>query len=183
MCEKYWILSVFCKWSNLWSKHFVGVFLKRQTAEKVCVYKGFQAFGKLATENRLHAPKRRALPTAPHPEVWKIFDFKSISVSGQICGQTTFLLCFVKRECAKKSVFTRVFEPSKNSQGKTACMLPNQARFLLQLRLCLRSYARHSLTCCHSFLLPFSVTGGGRKRPQLRHTPMSENIRFLGHFP
>ena len=30
----------FRKWSNLWSKHFVGVFLKRQTAEKVSVYKG-----------------------------------------------------------------------------------------------------------------------------------------------
>jgi len=25
----------FRKWSNLWSKHFVGVFLKRVTAEKV----------------------------------------------------------------------------------------------------------------------------------------------------
>ena len=30
----------FRKWSNLWSKHFVGVFLKRQTPEKVSVYKG-----------------------------------------------------------------------------------------------------------------------------------------------
>ena len=33
-------LGQFRKWSNLWSKHFVGVFLKRQTPEKVSVYKG-----------------------------------------------------------------------------------------------------------------------------------------------
>jgi hypothetical protein len=36
--------------------------------EKVNVYNGFRAFEKTATENRLHAPKLRALPTAPHPE-------------------------------------------------------------------------------------------------------------------
>ena len=32
------------KWSNLWSIHFVGVFLKRQTPEKVSIYKGFRTF-------------------------------------------------------------------------------------------------------------------------------------------
>jgi len=61
-------LVIFRKWSNLWSKHFVGVFLKRQTAEKVSVCKGFRAFEKSRSESRLHAPKRRALPAAPHPE-------------------------------------------------------------------------------------------------------------------
>ena len=34
----------FRKWSNLWSKHFVGVFLKRQTPEKVSIYKGVRTF-------------------------------------------------------------------------------------------------------------------------------------------
>ena len=62
-------LGQFCKWSNLWSKHFVGVFLKRQTAKKVSVFKGFQRFRKLTAGNCLHAPKRRALPTAPHPDI------------------------------------------------------------------------------------------------------------------
>ena len=60
----------FRKWSNLWSKHFVGVFLKRVMPEKVSIYKGFQRFGKLTAGDRLHAPKRRALPTAPHPDVF-----------------------------------------------------------------------------------------------------------------
>jgi len=32
---------------------------------------GFRAFEKSRSESRLHAPKRRALPTAPHPEVVK----------------------------------------------------------------------------------------------------------------
>ena len=52
----------FCKWSNLWSKHFVGVFLKRVTPEKASVFKGSQRFRKLTVGNCLHAPKRRALP-------------------------------------------------------------------------------------------------------------------------
>ena len=33
----------FCKWSNLWSNHFVARFLKSETPEKVSVYKGFRA--------------------------------------------------------------------------------------------------------------------------------------------
>ena len=61
-------LVIFRKWSNLWSKHFVGVFLKRVTAEKVNVYKGFRAFEKSRSESRLHAPKKpEALPSALHP--------------------------------------------------------------------------------------------------------------------
>ena len=31
--------------------------------EKVSIYKGFRAFGKPTTENRLHAPKAGTLPT------------------------------------------------------------------------------------------------------------------------
>ena len=43
--------------------------MKRVTAEKVNVYKGFRAFEKSRSESRLHAPKRRALPAAPHPDI------------------------------------------------------------------------------------------------------------------
>ena len=64
----------FRKWSNLWSKHFVGVFLKRQTAEKVNVYKGFRAFEKSRSENRLHAPKPGALPIALHLDGEKTYE-------------------------------------------------------------------------------------------------------------
>jgi hypothetical protein len=56
----------FCKWSNLWSDRFFVLVLDKTMREKVCVYKGFQAFGKPATENRLHAPKSGALQTALH---------------------------------------------------------------------------------------------------------------------
>jgi hypothetical protein len=62
----------FCKWSNLWSKHFAGVFLKRVTLEKVSVFKGFQRFRKLAAGKCLHAPKAGALPTALHPEIFNL---------------------------------------------------------------------------------------------------------------
>jgi hypothetical protein len=37
--------------------------------EKVSIYKGFRAFEKLRSENRLHAPQKHArYRTAPHPE-------------------------------------------------------------------------------------------------------------------
>ena len=58
----------FCKWSNLWSKHFVGIFLKMVTAEKVNVFKGFQRFKKLTAGNCLHAPKCGAIPASLHPD-------------------------------------------------------------------------------------------------------------------
>ena len=63
------------------------------------------------------------------PMCEKIFDFRSISVSGQICGQPTFLFWFWRRQHAKKSMFTRVFEPLENLRSKTTCMLPNVARY------------------------------------------------------
>jgi len=43
--------------------------LQKESNEKVSVFKGFRDFEKLKSINRLHAPKRRALPAAPHPEV------------------------------------------------------------------------------------------------------------------
>ena len=60
---------VFCKWANLWSDRFFVWILEMGMREKVNACKGFRAFGKPATENCLHAPKARALPTALHPEV------------------------------------------------------------------------------------------------------------------
>ena len=54
--------SYFRKWSNLWSDRFFVWLLKSRMRKKVNVYKGFRAFGKPATENRLHAPKENTLP-------------------------------------------------------------------------------------------------------------------------
>ena len=65
-------LGLFRKWSNLWSKHFVGVFLKRVTPEKVNVFKGFRAFEKTRSGKCLHAPKASALPIAPHLDIYLI---------------------------------------------------------------------------------------------------------------
>jgi hypothetical protein len=61
-------LVIFRKWSNLWSDHFFVLVLEKRMCEKVSIYKGFRAFEKSRSQNRLHAPKRRALPTAPHPD-------------------------------------------------------------------------------------------------------------------
>ena len=70
-------LRFFRKWSNLWSDRFFVFVLEKRMCEKVSIYKGFQAFGKPATESRLHAPKARALPTALHPEIFNfLFDLQ-----------------------------------------------------------------------------------------------------------
>ena len=119
----------FCKWSNLWSKHFVGVFLKRVTPEKVSVYKGFQAFEKSRSGNRLHAPKRRALPTAPHPERLKILNFWSFSVSGQICGQATLNGIFAREDSAEKVSVYKGFRRFllRNTLGAVSCSQSRRA--------------------------------------------------------
>ena len=65
-------------------KTFCRCFLKRVMPEKVSSYQGVQRFGKLTAGKGLHAPKRRALPTAPHPGVWV----------GKI-GQAAFVFVFV----------------------------------------------------------------------------------------
>ena len=59
---------------------------KRGNARKTEILRAFG--GRLM--RRSHAPKRRALPAAPHPEVCKIFNFCGCFVSGQICGQKYF---------------------------------------------------------------------------------------------
>ena len=55
-------LVIFRKWSNLWSDHFFVLVLEKRMCEKVSIYKGFRAFEKSRSQNRLHAPKARALP-------------------------------------------------------------------------------------------------------------------------
>ena len=75
---------------------------------------------------RHRRPKRRALPTAPHPEVWKILNFRSFSISGQICGQASFEGAFlVPQMCDKVNVYKAFrhfcsrlnFEPVTRSQS------------------------------------------------------------------
>ena len=74
----------------MWSKHFVGVFLKRVTPEKVSVFKGFQRFRKLTAGNCLRAPKPSAIPLGDTPK----YKIVGQSLSGQICGQTVFYSLF-----------------------------------------------------------------------------------------
>ena len=60
-------LVIFRKWSNLWSDHFFVLVLEKRMCEKVSIYKGFRAFEKSRSQNRLHAPKARALPDCATP--------------------------------------------------------------------------------------------------------------------
>ena len=97
---------------------------------------------------RHRRPKRRALPTAPHPERLKILNFWGFSVSGQICGQTTWNGIFAREDSAKKvsvckafiSMFTRTFRgslfgaerPFARGGVPAGVLLPKQARYQLR---------------------------------------------------
>ena len=71
MCEKYSIFrSISVSGQTCGQTTFIENFAREDSAEKVSVYKGFRAFEKSRGESRLHAPKRRALPTAPHPDIF-----------------------------------------------------------------------------------------------------------------
>ena len=98
-------------------------FLRERIVPKKSVFT--RDFGVFCFEipcGRCLAPKRRALPTAPHPEVCKIFDFRSISVSGQICGQASFQGAFsFVWMCEKVSIYKafRRFRSRLNSESVT----------------------------------------------------------------
>ena len=115
---------------------------------------GFRAFEKSRSESCLHAPKRRALPTAPHPEInakYKVQSAKLLfifSVSGQICSQTTYYEDFAREHSAEKvnvyknvsSMFARTFKvllfSAKRSFARggvpAGVLLPNIARYQLR---------------------------------------------------
>ena len=78
-------------------------FLRESIMPKKSVF--VRLFGVFCFEiplGRCLAPKARALPTAPHPERLKILNFWSFSVSGQICGQTTWNGIFARGDSAEK---------------------------------------------------------------------------------
>ena len=87
-------------------KTFCRCFFKRQIAEKVNVFKGFQRFRKLTAGNCLHAPKPRALPTALHPD--------SVFRSARR-GALSFFL-------SRKALFGRKHRPvCRNPLGRRVC--------------------------------------------------------------
>ena len=68
-CVKYSIFAISRKWSNLWSKHFVGAFLKRGTLEKSQCFQGFSGFLKTCDEKPPARSQASALPAALHPDI------------------------------------------------------------------------------------------------------------------
>ena len=111
-------------------------------------------------------------------------------VSGQTCGQTEELMIFRHSGEPKKSVFSRVFGSSRKFYAERGDGDPNQALYQaephpdMQFSATLRALpvvtkplsalspkACQSASHCHSFLLPSSATGGGRKRPQAEPHP------------
>ncbi len=135
--------------------------MKRQPPEKVSIYKGFRAFEKSRSESRLHAPKLRALPTAPHPDFYSIFHCFCVEVGQTVVKSKIYtVLHFLKvpKTRINKGVFALLIFRSGESYARSQtsrannCATPRKKifnytqsvvrlRFLLQLRLCLRAQA------------------------------------------
>ena len=84
-----------CKWSNLWSNHFYRGFCERVECRKSQCLQGFSAFfasGYLGGGVLLPNVARYQLRHTPKCEKYSIF--RSISVSGQICGQNILSVFF-----------------------------------------------------------------------------------------
>ena len=87
---------------------------------------------------RHRRPKRRALPTAPHPEVWKILNFWGFSVSGQTCGQTAFYSDFAREYSAEKVSVYKAFRRFSgiHNEGTVSCSQTSRATNCATPRFC-----------------------------------------------
>ena len=121
-------LVIFRKWSNLWSDHFFVLVLEKRMCEKVSIYKGFRAFEKSRSQNRLHAPKPGAIPSFATPRCVKNMEFSN---SGQNCGQNSFWGKMRQRELGFLPFFSR-FLAFLRVEGQSDHLLPNVARYQLR---------------------------------------------------
>ena len=84
-------LRFFCKWSKLWSNHFFRDLLEKTKCRKSQCFQGLSAvlhFAESELGGKLPNVARYQLRHTPKCEKHSIF--RSISVSGQSCGQTIF---------------------------------------------------------------------------------------------
>ena len=100
--------------------------MKRVTAEKDSVYKGFQRFRKLTAGKCLHAPKPPALPAAPYPDI-QYSIFLSLRRSGTNCGQRQNLRRFVFGRSGETSHKQRTFGLFVFLRYLRFILLPKQA--------------------------------------------------------
>ena len=88
----------------------------------------FSSFRKIYAENGDGDPNA----TRYQLRYASIFQFLSIFVSGQTCGQTEDLMIFRHSGEPKKSVFSRVFGSSRKFCAERGDCVPNQARYHLR---------------------------------------------------
>ena len=58
-----------CKWSNLWSNTFLTAIFCFPYHPKIARLKDFRRLAPINVRNAVYAPKCRALPVEPHPDI------------------------------------------------------------------------------------------------------------------
>jgi len=93
----YSIFGLFAwKWDKLWSNANSTLFCVFIKCRKSAPLKAFQNFRKISAIRAGHAPKCRALPTAPHPDLFNfMFGFlQKFRNCGTLCGRKAIIAHF-----------------------------------------------------------------------------------------
>ena len=110
--------------------------------------RAFGVFRNFIMRGRCPAPKRRALPTAPHPEVWKILNFKSFCKWSNLWSDRFFVWVLGKRICEKVSIYKFFW-----AFGKPATENCLHAPKPGALPTALHPVMRRHLQACHLFAM------------------------------
>ena len=128
-----------CKWSNLWSNTFLTAIFCFPYHPKIARLKGFRRLAPINVRNAVYAPKCRALPVEPHPDIhfsaiisrWgrksKIF----LSVVIPVVKAAFVLLSAIGENPANAGV-ARLCGVSPHPIPDTTTALPKQARYQLR---------------------------------------------------
>ena len=122
-------LSIFVSGQTCGQATYFERFVEKCTARIVSVVKGFRGSKKSTKESPCGCPERDALPAALRLD---FFNFLSIFVSGQTCGQPTYFECFVEKCTARIVSVVKGFRGSKNLPRKVLVGVPNATRYQLR---------------------------------------------------
>ena len=128
-----------CKWSNLWSNTFLTAIFCFPYHPKIARLKGFRRLAPINVRNAVYAPKCRALPVEPHPDIHfsamiprrgvKIKIFLSVVIPVVKAAFVPF------SATGGKPAIARVVRPSgllSKPRMDRVYALPNQARYQLR---------------------------------------------------
>ena len=117
------IFIYFRKWSNMWSSHLFRTFCRKVYRPNCQVFQGVQRFSKITASRPVAVSRTIRATSCATP---RFFNFLSIFVSGQTCGQATYFERFVEKCTARIVIVVKGFRGSKKSAKESPCGCPER---------------------------------------------------------